>query len=71
GGALCRRCRRGVAVSPEALAVVRRILAGDLAGVLNEAAAPSPLTREVEHLAALALEAHLERRLRSLHVLDH
>jgi DNA repair protein RecO (recombination protein O) len=68
GGALCRTCRQGQAVTPEALALVRRILEGGLAEALNEP--PSPATHEVEHLAARALEAHLERRLRSLHVLD-
>jgi DNA repair protein RecO (recombination protein O) len=68
GGALCRSCRRGQAVSPEALAIVRRILEGGLADALAEPA--SQATHEVEHLAARALETHLERRLRSLHVLD-
>lgn len=68
GGMLCRACRRGVPVSPEALAVVRRILGGELAGVLQEPA--GPVTTEVEALATTALEHHLERRLRSLHVLD-
>lgn len=70
GGALCRSCRRGVPVSPEALAVVRRIVGGDLAGALNASPAPSALTAEVDQLAAGAMEHHLERRLRSLHVLD-
>lgn len=70
GGALCRSCRRGVPVSTEALAVVGRILCGDLAGVLRESSAPSRLTAEVDHLATFALEQHLERRIRSLHALD-
>jgi DNA repair protein RecO (recombination protein O) len=64
GGTLCRACRRGVAVSPEALALLRRILGGELAGALNEP--ESAATREVAHLAAFAIEHHLERRLRSL-----
>lgn len=68
GGALCRRCRRGVAVSPEALAALRRILGGALAEALNEA--PGPVHAELEQLANRSLEHHLERRLRSLHVLD-
>jgi DNA repair protein RecO (recombination protein O) len=68
GGALCRSCRQGQAVSPEALVLVRRILEGGLADALAEPA--SPATHEVEHLSFRALEAHLERRLRSLHVLD-
>ena len=68
GGALCRDCRRGVAVSPEALALMRRILGGGLADALNEPA--SQATHEVDHLASRTLEQHLERRLRSLHILD-
>ena len=68
GGVLCRRCRRGVAVSPEALDLLRRILGGALAEALNEP--PGPAHLEVEHLANRSMEHHLERRLRSLHVLD-
>ncbi len=68
GGALCRTCRRGLRVSPEALQLLRRILGGDLVAVLGEPA--SPAGHEVEHLAALALENHVERRLRSLGVLE-
>ena len=68
GGVLCRRCRRGVPVGPEALALLRRILGGGLAEALNEA--PGPAHVELEHLANRSLEHHLERRLRSLHVLD-
>ena len=68
GGVLCRACRQGQAISAEALALIRRILGGGLADVLNEPA--SQATHEVEHLASRAMEAHLERRLRSLHVLD-
>ncbi|MFP5376444.1 MAG: DNA repair protein RecO, partial [Acidimicrobiia bacterium] len=69
GGVLCRRCRRGVPVSPEALVLLRRVLGGELAGALNEA--PGPASVELEHLANRSMEHHLERRLRSLHVLDH
>jgi DNA repair protein RecO (recombination protein O) len=71
GGALCRSCAGRVsalAVSAEALALVRRALGGDLIGVLQE-----PVTRataEVDRLATRALEHHLERRLRSVAVLD-
>ncbi|MGH9156841.1 MAG: DNA repair protein RecO [Acidimicrobiales bacterium] len=69
GGVLCRSCRRGVAVSPEALALLRRILGGDLARVLDEPAGPA--AAEVDHLANRAMEHHLERRLRSLSALRH
>ncbi len=68
GGVLCRSCRRGVPVSEAALAVLRRVLGGDLARVLGEPSGPA--TREVELLATRSLEYHLERRLRSLGVLD-
>ena len=68
GGVLCRSCRRGLPLGAEALDLMRRILGGGLAGVLAET--PSPVTREVEAVAARALEHHLERRLRSLGVLD-
>jgi DNA repair protein RecO (recombination protein O) len=68
GGTLCSACRRGRAVSPAALALLRQILGGRLAAALNEPA--SPATHEVEHLATEALEHHLERRLRSVSLLD-
>ena len=66
GGTLCAGCRRGmaVAVSADALGLVREILGGGLAKVLQEA--PSQVTAEVEDLAVRAIEAHLERRLRSV-----
>ena len=68
GGILCRACRRGVPVSPEAVLVIRRILEGGLSGVLSEPA--SPVTTEVAALATRSMEQHLERRLRSIGVLD-
>ena len=69
GGVLCRSCRRGAPLSPGALALVRRILGGDLARVLREDVDRGPAA-EVEALATRALEHHLERRLRSVGVLD-
>jgi DNA repair protein RecO (recombination protein O) len=63
GGALCRTCRRGVAVSAEGLQLVRDILGGGLARALQEP--PSEVTAEVDDLATRAMEAHLERRLRT------
>lgn len=65
GGVLCRSCRRGRPLSAAALDVVRAILGGGLRTAL--AMAPSPATDEVAALAAEAMEAHLDRRLRSLH----
>jgi DNA repair protein RecO (recombination protein O) len=63
GGALCRTCRRGTAVSPEALALLREILGGGLARALTEPM--SSVTIEVDELATRAIEGHLERRLRT------
>ncbi|MFM8530151.1 MAG: DNA repair protein RecO, partial [Ilumatobacteraceae bacterium] len=64
GGVLCRSCRRGRPVSPEALRITRMILGGQLNAAIDEPA--SPATSEVGHLATAALEQHLERRLRSV-----
>ncbi len=64
GGALCRSCRSGVAVSPSALALLRQVLGGRLHEALAEP--PSAATAEVAHLATAAVEHHLERRLRAV-----
>ena len=64
GGTLCRMHRSGRPLSPPALALLRRILGGDLAGVLN--GPPPPGTDEVAELATEAMEAHLDRRIRSV-----
>jgi DNA repair protein RecO (recombination protein O) len=63
GGALCRSCRRGSAMSPGALEVMREILGGQLGRALARPA--SEVTAEVDHLATRALEHHLERRLKA------
>jgi DNA repair protein RecO (recombination protein O) len=68
GGTLCRSCRRGMPVSPDALALIRRILGGDLAAVLRDDA--GPVAPDVGALATRALAVHLERRLRSPGDLD-
>ncbi|MDA8265003.1 MAG: DNA repair protein RecO [Actinomycetota bacterium] len=65
GGFLCRSCRSGQAVTPEAVTLVRQILGGRLRQALAEP--PSRATAEVERLATLATEYHLDRRLRSAH----
>jgi DNA repair protein RecO (recombination protein O) len=62
-GFLCASCRSGQAVGPATLELVRRILGGDLAGAMSEP--PSPAVEEVERLAIMAVEHHLDRRLRS------
>ena len=64
GGTLCAQCRSGTAISPDALALVRRILGGDLAAVLREE--PPPGAGEVMALALDAMEAHFGRHLRAV-----
>lgn len=68
GGALCRDCRQGLPVSPEALQLLTRILGGGLARALQEP--DSALTSEVAALATRSMEQHLERRLRAIHALE-
>jgi DNA repair protein RecO (recombination protein O) len=68
GGVLCRNCRRGRPVSERALDILQRILGGGLAGVLSEPVGPA--TGEVDLLSTALMEHHLERRLRSVAVLD-
>jgi DNA repair protein RecO (recombination protein O) len=67
GGVLCRDHRRGVAVEEETLALVARILGGRLAEALEEPAGTA--VSAANALATAALEAHLERRLKSVHLL--
>jgi recombinational DNA repair protein (RecF pathway) len=71
GGALCAPCTQllnAPRVSPEALAIVARVLTGDLVGVLNQPLEPASV--EVDRLATHSFEHHLERRLRAVRVLD-
>ena len=71
GGGLCRACAPSTAsrpVSAEALDLLRAILDGSLREALHADAGPA--TAEVAALATAAIEAHLERRLRSVGVLD-
>lgn len=63
GGVLCASCRSGRAISPEALLLLRRVLGGDLAGVLS--GPPPEGAAELTSLASDAMEAHLDRRLRA------
>jgi len=68
GGLLCARCRRGRAVSPEAVALLRRMLLGGLAGVLAESGPAG--ASEVGAIAVEAMEAHLGRRLKAARTID-
>ena len=63
GGALCQGCRSGQALGTDALALMRRILGGELSAVLRES---EPVgASEVAALAHQAVEVHFGRRLRA------
>jgi DNA repair protein RecO (recombination protein O) len=65
GGALCRNCRRGRPLSPEALGLLRRCFEpGGLAQVLREPA--GPVATEVTEIMNEAMETHLDRQIRSV-----
>ncbi|MEO6988222.1 MAG: DNA repair protein RecO [Aquihabitans sp.] len=68
GGLLCNDHRRGTRLSAEAVELLQQILCGQLGRALE--APPSPATHEVDHLATRVMEHHLERRLRSVGLLD-
>lgn len=67
GGVLCREHRRGTAVDGATVELVRRVLGGRLAAALREPEGPAVFS--AGHLATATLEAHLERRLRAVHML--
>ena len=56
GGVLCRQCRRGRAVSADALELLRAMLDGRLKSVLSEPA--GPLVTEVTEIMTEAMESH-------------
>ena len=68
GGVVSADQQRGRYVSDEALALMRRILGGGLAGVLREP--DSAVGHEVADLTMQLYEHHVERRLRSVRVMD-
>ncbi len=69
GGMRCVAHRTGTPLSSVAVELLQGILGGRLGAVLNEPA--SPATAEIDHLATRSMEHHLERRLRSVAILDH
>ncbi len=68
GGVLCRSCRRGAAISTDALRLTRMILGGRMNDALAEP--PGPATGEVAVLATKAMEQFIERRLRSVSLFE-
>jgi DNA repair protein RecO (recombination protein O) len=68
GGLRCAEHRAGAAVSPGAVVLLQQVLGGRLGWALDQPAGPA--TYEVDHVAATAMERHLDRRLRALHLLD-
>lgn len=68
GGVTCSGCRMGPSVSRACLEIMRMILGGRLREALD--LEESPAVHEVNLLAMNAMEAHLERRIRSLSVFD-
>ena len=68
GGVLCTDHRRGHRISPDALRLLQDILGGRLKAALDEPS--SPATHEVDQLATRIMEHHLERRLRSVGLLE-
>jgi DNA repair protein RecO (recombination protein O) len=69
GGLLCAAHRRGVGVSADAVALLRLVLGGQLSAALDAPA--SAATREVDALATRAIEHHIERRVKSVTLLEH
>lgn len=68
GGVLCRQHRRGSAIEADTIELVRTILGGGLGSALRQP--PSAATSTASSLATACLEAHLERRLRTIHLLE-
>lgn len=62
GGLLCAACRSGRPVSADAVILLRRLLHGDLAGVLREGEVAG--ITEVVGLASEAIEQHFGKRLK-------
>lgn len=68
GGTQCGSCRMGAPFSAQALDVMRMILGGNLRGALD--LGESPAVHEAHQMVMNLMEAHLERRIRSLGVFD-
>jgi DNA repair protein RecO (recombination protein O) len=69
GGLRCEDHPGTQAVSPGAVMVLQQILGGHLAWALDQPVTSA--TYEVDHLAHVAMERHVDRRLRALRLIDH
>jgi len=69
GGLRCTEHREGVAISAGGVVLLRQILDGALSFALDQPTTAA--TWEVDHLAGLAMEHHLERRLKALRLIGH
>jgi DNA repair protein RecO (recombination protein O) len=67
GGTTCGSCRRGGALSPEAVAALGLLASGQVRVAIDST--PAAVVAELELLATRLAEHHLERRLRSVDVL--
>ena len=68
GGVQCGSCRTGQSISKGALGIIRTILGGRMNDALS--LGESMEVNEANMIAMDAMEAHLERRIRSLGVFD-
>ena len=68
GGTQCGSCRMGAAFSVQALEVLRMVLGGNLRAALD--LEESAAVNEANQMVMAMMEAHLERRIRSLGVFD-
>lgn len=67
GGALCREHRQGIPLDAATVDVIRQVLGGQLAEALRRP--PGPDVFAAAHMATAALEAHLERRFKAVHLM--
>jgi DNA repair protein RecO (recombination protein O) len=69
GGLRCVDHPGPTSVSPNAVVLLQQILGGHLAWALDQPVSPEVF--EVDHLAHVAMERHVDRRLRALRLIDH
>jgi DNA repair protein RecO (recombination protein O) len=68
GGVLCRDCRRGEPLSPEAREALLLVFGGQVRAALEMTT--EKIVNELEGLSARMIEQHIERRLRTSEVLQ-